>query len=68
MPQALRPHGTSGNGETGGMVSGATQQLSSSGGEDSSSLFQRMNFSGVGDVLERRAGDHRAVIADVVVA
>ena len=42
--------------------------MSSSGSDGSSSRYQRMTVVGVGDVVEHRAADDRAVLADVVAA
>ena len=50
------------------MVSSAIKPLSSSGSDGSSSRYQRITVGGVGDVVQDRAGDDRAVLTDVVAA
>ena len=68
MPQALRPHSSSGNGGAGGMVSSAIQPLSSSGQRRHQLPVPPHHLGGVGEVVEHRAADDRAVLADVVAA
>ncbi len=68
MPQALRPHSSSGNGGAGGMVISPIQPLSSSGSDGQQFPVPAHHLGGVGDVVQHRAADDRAALADVVAA